>query len=270
VSEGRLAGKIALVTGTSRNIGGVLASGLAAAGARVACNDLDPAAAEERSRLIVDGGGESISIPFDVTDSDAAQRGVHSVLSRLGRIDILVNNAVKFDRGSLLDMSIERFRKQIDVILGGSFIMSKLVATSMIERGQPGTIINILSTAAWQGEAGNVGYSTAKSGMINFTRAAAMDLAPHQIRVNSLTPTATIPDDELLAKRTEELFLQAASAGTLDFNRFNPWHRLPTPSDYVGPLVFLASDDAALMTGTNITVDGGALAKYWPQIPERA
>jgi NAD(P)-dependent dehydrogenase (short-subunit alcohol dehydrogenase family) len=269
VSEGRLAGKVALVTGTSRNIGGVLASGLASAGANVACNDLNPASAEERSALIADAGGAAIPIAFDVTDAEAAQRGIHAVLSQWGRIDILVNNAVKFDRGSVLDMSVERFRQQIDVILAGSFIMTQLVATTMIERGQPGTIINILSTAAWQGEAGNVGYSTAKSGMANFTRAAAMDLAPHQIRVNSLTPTATVPDDAQLAKRTEELFSEAASAGILDFNRLNPWHRLPTPSDYVAPLVFLASDDAALMTGTNITVDGGALAKYWPQIPSR-
>jgi NAD(P)-dependent dehydrogenase (short-subunit alcohol dehydrogenase family) len=269
VSDGPLAGKVALVTGTSRNIGGVLASGLATAGASVACNDLDTAAAEERAAIITDKGGASISIPFDVTDPDAAKRGVEVILSQWGRIDILVNNAVKFDRGSILDMSVERFRKQIDVILAGSFIMSKLVAASMIERSQPGSIINILSTAAWQGEAGNVGYSTAKSGLVNFTRAVAMDLAPHQIRVNSLTPTATVPDDKELAKRTEELFSDAASAGILDFNLLNPWHRLPTPSDYVAPLVFLASDDAGLMTGTNITIDGGALAKYWPQIPER-
>jgi NAD(P)-dependent dehydrogenase (short-subunit alcohol dehydrogenase family) len=265
-----LAGKIALITGTSPNIGGVLASGLAAAGAGVACNDLDPAAAEGRAKQIEAEGGAALALPFDVTDAQSARLGVEEVLAKWGRIDILVNNAVKFDLAGLLEMPLERFRQQIDVILAGVFIMSQLVARSMIDRGIPGSMVNILSTAAWQGQAGNIGYSTGKSGLINFTRAAAMDLAPHRIRVNALTPTATIPDDPQLAAQTKELFAQAEEAGIVEFGRLNPWHRLPTPTDYVAPLVFLVSDQAALITGTNLTVDGGALAKYWPQIPKRS
>ncbi|HVX23157.1 MAG TPA: SDR family oxidoreductase [Acidimicrobiales bacterium] len=264
-----LSGRVALVTGTSRNIGGGLASGLSAAGALVACNDLRADVAEERTSLIAAAGGRALAVPFDVTDPVAASDGLERVISEWGRVDILVNNAVLFSRGSLLDMPVDRFRRQVDVLLGGAFIMSQLVARSMIDHGVQGTIVNVLSTAAWQGEAGNIGYSTAKSGLVNFTRAAAMDLAPYGIRVNSLTPTATQPDDPELARAAEELFATAAASGGLDFNRFNPWRRLPTPTDYVGPLVFLVSDDAGMMTGTNLTVDGGALAKYWPQIPER-
>jgi NAD(P)-dependent dehydrogenase (short-subunit alcohol dehydrogenase family) len=265
----RLDGKVAVVTGTSPNIGGIVASGLARAGARIACNDIDAGHAEARVATITAAGGDAIAIPFDVTDMDAARVGIDTVLERFGQIDLLVNNAVKFDMGGVLDMDVARFRRQVDIIVGGAFIMTKLVAQAMVERRIAGSIVNVLSTAAWQGQAGNVGYCTAKSGLINFTRSVAMELAPHRIRVNSLTPTATVPDDPALAER----FLGAAAAmarnHTMDFSGMNPWERLPTPSDYVGAVVFLAGDDAVMITGTNLTVDGGALAKYWPQLPSR-
>ena len=265
----RLTGKVALVTGTSPNIGGVLASGLAAAGAAVACNDVAADRAQDRVVAIEAEGGTGLAVPFDVTDADAVMAGVDAVLDRFGQIDILVNNAVKFDTAGVLDMPVERFRQQVDVILGGAFLLTQVVARSMIERGVHGSIVNILSTAAWQGQAGNIGYTTAKSGMINFTRSAAMELAPHRIRVNGLTPTATMPDAPDRAAAFEKAIGRAAEAGVMDFAGLNPWERLPTPSDYVAPLVFLVSDDSAMMTGTNLTVDGGALAKYWPQIPAR-
>lgn len=267
---GRLAGKVALVTGASANIGGILAAGLAAAGAKVACNDIVAATAEGTVERIRTAGGEAIAIPGDVTDPDAMRAAVHSVLDRYGRIDILVNNAVKFDTRGVLDMPLDAFRRQTDIILGGSFIMTGLVAKSMIERGIRGSIINVLSTAAWQGQAGNIGYCTAKSGMINFTRSAAMELAPHGIRVNGFTPTSTMPDDPVLASQFAEAVDALRAAGRMDFAGSNPWERLPTPSDYVGSIIFLASEDSALMTGNNVTIDGGALAKYWPQSPRRA
>jgi NAD(P)-dependent dehydrogenase (short-subunit alcohol dehydrogenase family) len=267
--DDRLADKVVLITGASRNIGGVLASGLAAAGALVACNDLDAEVAEARAALITEAGGHAVAVPFDVTDAGAAVGAVEKVVAGWGRIDALVNNAVTFDHGGLLDMTVERFRKQVDVILAGSFIMSQAVARSMIANGRSGAMVNLLSTAAWQGEAGNVGYSTAKSGMANFTRATAMDLAPYGIRVNSLTPTVTMPEDPDLADNARAYFASVAATGTIDFTGQMPWARIPTPSDYVGPLVFLLSDEASMMTGTNITVDGGALAKYWPQRPTR-
>ncbi len=265
-----LTGKVAIVTGASPNIGGVLASGLAAAGASVVCNDIVAESAHDRVALIEAAGGVAMAAPFDVTDPEAVSDAIAAVLERFGRIDILVNNAVKFDMAGVLDMPVDRFRRQIDIILGGSFLMVQNVARSMVDLGVRGSIVNILSTAAWQGQAGNIGYCTAKSGMINFTRSAAMELAPHGIRVNGLTPTATMPDEPDLAKRFDRAISAAADAGMVDFAGLNPWERLPTPTDYVAPLVFLASDAASMMTGTNITVDGGALAKYWPQIPQRA
>lgn len=266
---GRLNGKVALVTGTSRNIGGVLARGLAAAGAKVACNDIVAGTADACVAEIEASGGEALAIPGDVTDPDAMSSAVETVLSTYGHIDILINNAVKFDTRGVLDMPLADFRRQVDIILGGSFIMTGLVARSMIARGIRGSIINILSTAAWQGQAGNVGYCSAKSAMINFTRSTAMELAVHGIRVNGFTPTATVPDDPELATQFGDAVVAMRAAGRMDFSGANPWERLPTPSDYVGSIVFLASDDSALMTGSNVTIDGGALAKYWPQFPTR-
>jgi NAD(P)-dependent dehydrogenase (short-subunit alcohol dehydrogenase family) len=264
-----LAGRVAIVTGTSPNIGGALAAGLAAAGATVACNDVDPEVAEACAARIVGAGGSAEAIPFDVTDDAGAEAAVAGVVERHGHVDILVNNAVRFDQAGVLTMPLERYRRQIDIILGGAFIMTRAVATRMIEAGTGGSIVNILSTAAWQGQAGNVGYSTAKSGMINFTRSVAMELAPHGIRVNGLTPTATRPDDPDLAASFDRAVAKGAERRIMDFAGLNPWERLPSPRDYVAPLVFLCSDGAGMMTGTNLTVDGGALARYWPQYPPR-
>ncbi len=269
MSDTRLVGKVALVTGTSPNIGSTLAAGLAASGAKVACNDIRAEFSSACAAQIISSGGDSMSVPGDVTDPDAMKAAVDAVLERWGRIDILVNNAVRFDVRGLLDMPLDAFRKQVDITIGGTFIMSNLVARSMIEREIGGSIINVLSTAAWQGQAGNIGYCTAKSGIINFTRSAAMELAPYGIRVNGFTPTATMPDDPTLASGFRAGITSMREANTMDFEGRNPWHRLPTPTDYVAPVVFLASDDSALMTGSNLTIDGGALAKYWPQTPRR-
>ena len=217
---GRLAGKVALITGTSPNIGGVVASGFAAAGARVACNDIRPDVVADRVARIEaagDGIGQAMGVPGDVTDPAAMAEVVSAVLDRWGRIDILINNAVRFDTRGLLDMPVESYRKQLDVILGGAFIVSSLVARSMIERSIRGSIINILSTAAWQGQAGNIGYCTGKSALINFTRSAAMELAPYGIRVNGFTPTATMPDEPALADAFTGAAANLRANGVMDF-----------------------------------------------------
>jgi NAD(P)-dependent dehydrogenase (short-subunit alcohol dehydrogenase family) len=264
--SGRLAGKVALVTGTSPNIGGIAASGFAAAGARVACNDIRPNVAADRVARIEAAGGQAMAVPADVTDEEAVESVVSAVLERWGRIDVVLNNAVRFNTKGVLDMPVAEFRRQLDIIVGGSFLVTQAVSRAMVQRDAGGSIICVLSTAAWQGQAGNIGYCSGKSALINFVRSAAMELAPHGIRVNGFTPTATRPEEPALRER----FDRAAAAGPargMDFIGQAPMGRLPSPSDYVAPLVFLASDDSAMITGSNITVDGGALAKYWPQSP---
>ncbi|WP_182378176.1 SDR family oxidoreductase [Nocardioides sp. WS12] len=262
----RLQGKVAIVTGASPNIGGTLAAGLAAEGAVVLCADLSEDVAAATARRITDAGGDAIHLSGDVTDPAHAEAAVALAVERWGGIDILVNNAVFFQQQGVLDMEYDAFRRQLDVILGGSFLFTRAVGRSMIEQQREGSIINVLSTAAWQGQPGNVGYSTGKSGLINFTRSTAMELAQYGIRVNGFTPTATAPTDPE-ARQALEALLARPSAYRNDFVAQLPLGRLPTPDDYVGAVVYLASDESAMVTGTNITVDAGATAKYWPWIP---
>jgi NAD(P)-dependent dehydrogenase (short-subunit alcohol dehydrogenase family) len=263
----RLADKVAIVTGTSPNIGGTLARGLAAEGARVVCTDLDKAVAEHCAESIVVAGGEAIALSGDVTDPDHAREAVARAVDAWGHVDVLVNNAVWFHERGILTMDVADYRRQLDIILGGAFLFTKAVAESMIASQTPGAVINVLSTAAWQGQPGNIGYCTGKSGLINFTRSAAMELAEYDIRVNSFTPTATMPDDPELAKRALDAVANSPSQYRSDFLGQVPGTRLPTPTDYTPTVVFLASDESRMITGTNITVDAGALAKYWPWTP---
>ncbi|MDX2675082.1 SDR family NAD(P)-dependent oxidoreductase [Streptomyces soliscabiei] len=262
----RLQDKVAIVTGTGPLIGGAIAAGLAAEGARVVCTGLDEDAVRPRVSAIEKAGGEAVAALGDVTDPAHAREVVELAAARWGRVDILVNNAMWFHKRGLLTMTVENYRRQLDVILGGAFLFTREVAQHMIGTGRRGSVINILSTAAWQGEPGNIGYSTGKSGLINFTRSAAMELARHGIRVNGFTPTATLPDDPEQARELAEK-MAAAGEYRMDFQGLLPMGRLPTPQDYVPAVVFLASDESSMITGSNITVDGGATAKYWPWLP---
>ena len=264
----RLKGRTAIVTGASANIGGALAAGLAAEGARVICTDIVESVAQATAQAIVEAGGEAFAIGGDVTDPVHAAEVVQAALEQWGRVDILVNNAMVFNHKGVLTMPVEEFRRQVDVCLTGALVFTKAVAEPMIVAERGGSIINVLSTAAWQGQAGNIGYSTAKSGLINFTRSAAMELAAYDIRVNGFTPTATRP-----ASPEHEKMLRAAKSPdnkyVNDFYGNMPMNRLPAPADYVPSVVFLASDDSSMITGSNITVDGGATAKYWPWVPHQ-
>ena len=191
----KLKDKVALVTGTSPNIGGGLAEALAAEGAAVVSVDASAANANDCAAYIKSIGGKALGITCDVTDEAQVTAAVQKACETFGQIDVLVNNAVFFNKKGVLTMPLAEWRKQIDVILTGAFLFTKYVAQSMIDRQVRGSILNIVSTAGHQGEPNNIAYSTAKSGMLNFTRSAAMELAKHGIRVNSLTPTATDPSE---------------------------------------------------------------------------
>jgi NAD(P)-dependent dehydrogenase (short-subunit alcohol dehydrogenase family) len=263
----RLAKKIAIVTGTSPNIGGGIAEGLAEEGASVVCVDVDPDNARQCAEAIKRHGREALGLACDVTDESQVEAMVARVRDTYGGVDILVNNAGILGGLSVLEMPVERWSRQIAVNLTGTFLCTKHVARLMVEQKRRGTIVVVVSTAGHQGQAGNIAYSTSKSGLLNFTRAAAMDLARHGIRVNSLTPTA--PD-------TEEADDSAVAWGRprpeprarcVDFPKMVPMGKLPSPRHYARAVVFLASDDAEMITGTDLRVDAGAIAKYWPWIP---
>jgi gluconate 5-dehydrogenase len=264
----RLSGKVALITGCSPNIGGAAALGFAREGAKVACNDLRPEIAEMAAESIRKEGGEAIAVPGDVTDEAQVQAMVNTTLETWGKIDVLFSNAVMWSTGGVLDMPTDVFLKALQVINGGAFLMTKYVARSMIEREIAGSIIVTFSTAAWQGQPGNVAYCTGKSGLINFVRSTAMELAGYGIRVNGFTPTATARSELASQHRGPSLRTETDRRFKTDFQALIPMRRLPTPDDYVPALVYLASDESALMTGSHMNVDSGALARYWPWIPD--
>ncbi|WP_204848160.1 SDR family NAD(P)-dependent oxidoreductase [Rhodopila globiformis] len=262
--------KVALVTGTSPNIGGGLAEALAAAGAAVVAVDARAENAADCARAIESTGRRAIGITADVTDEAQVESAVASAVETFGRIDILVNNAAFFNRKGVLDMSFAEWEQQTRVILGGAFLFTRHVAKRMIQCGTGGAIINIISTAGHQGEPGNIAYCTAKSGLLNFTRSAAMELVRYGIRVNSLTPTATDSSESFdRAERWGRSVTRPEdSLGRMDrFRARVPMQRLPRPSDYGKAAVFLASDSAAMITGTDLRVDAGAVARYWAWDP---
>jgi NAD(P)-dependent dehydrogenase (short-subunit alcohol dehydrogenase family) len=266
----RLEGKVALVTGTSPNIGGGIAETLAHEGATIIAVDARVDNAADCARAIEAAGGKALGLTCDVCDEDQVRSTVEAALSAFGRIDVLVNNAAIFNKKGVLDMPLAEWREQTDVILTGAFLLTKYVARSMIERQVAGRILNIISTAGHQGEPGNIAYSTCKCGLLNFTRSAAMELVGHGIRVNSLTPTATDPAESF--ERAVRWGRKARSPDALTavmepFRRGVPMQKLPKPTDYGLAAAFLVSDDAAMITGTDLRVDAGAVARYWAWDP---
>src|SRR5271166_2548031 len=266
----KLSGKVALVTGTSTNIGGGIPEGLASDGAAIVCVDARAENAADCARYIKSTGGRAMAATCDVTDERQVIAAVAAARESFGGVDILVNNAAIFNKKGVLDMPLDEWQRQLEIILGGTFLFTKHVARSMIEQGRKGAIINIISTAGHQGEPNNIAYCTGKSGLLNFTRSAAMELVAHRIRVNSLTPTATDPSEsfERAARWGREARSPERPVAAMEpYRRGVPMQKLPKPSDYGRAAAFLVSDDAAMITGVDLRVDAGAVARYWAWDP---
>ncbi len=277
-----LEGKVALVTGAGPNIGSGIALALSRYGARVACTDISPDAAQACVRRIERNGGTALALTGDVSDEDDVTAYLGAVLSRWGRIDILVNNAALLGGRGLLEEDLGSFNRAVTVAAAGNFLNTKHAAIAMIERGVKGSIVSILSSNAWQGAPGVIAYAFHKGGLANFVRAAAMDLAPYGIRVNSFSPTAPEPDNpELIAERRARGVghlrpptLPPADrpawwrqAGTFDVRGNIPMGIPSTPTDIGHCVAWMCSDYARLITGCDFVVDGGARAKYWGYTP---
>ena len=267
-----LAGSVATVVGTSANIGTGIALELAAAGARVACVDKDAGTAKHAAAEVQAAGGQAMAVTCDVTSEPEVTAALAAIRAELGLVDVLVNGPVVYLEKGIRQMSLAEWRGQLSVLLDGAFLFTKHVAEALIQAGRPGSVINLVSTAGHQGEPGNIGYTTAKGGIVNMTRAAAMDLAPYGIRVNSLTPTAPDPREGVERGRRwgirkgggEVGGVTDAHVAALDIAASQvPLGALPTPSDYGHAAVFLASAAARMITGTDLRVDAGSVAKYW-------
>jgi NAD(P)-dependent dehydrogenase (short-subunit alcohol dehydrogenase family) len=264
----RLAGKTVLITGVSPNLVGGMAYGMADAGAQVFCVDINPALAGACATAIRERGGDADSFVCDVTDEAQVIAAVDAARKRYGKIDVFMHGAAISRPFGLFDMAVEEWRLQLDVILTGAFLFAKHVAKTMIDAKIRGSIINICSTEGHQGNAGNIAYGTAKSGLLNLTRAIAMELAPYGIRANTLTPTGTDPA-EGLARAAAWNVPWTQSARSVPRPEFStgaegvPLGRQPAPSDYAHAAVFLASDESTMITATDLRVDGGVIGRYW-------
>ena len=244
---GQLAGQAAIVTGAARGIGRAIALALAREGASVAVNYRTQAeAAEEVVRLIREMGADAVPVQADVTDPAAAQALAAAAIARWGRVDILVNNAGVAIYRLLLDTTVEEWDAVMAVHLRGAFNCTKAVLPHMIRAGR-GRIINISSVWGQVGAANEVAYSTAKAGLIGFTRALAREVGRAGITVNAVAPGA-IETDMLAGLSKEERAELAESI---------PLNRLGTPEEVASAVVFLASPQAAYLTGQVISPNGG-------------
>ena len=240
-----LSGKIALVTGGSRGIGRAISISLAEQGATVAVNYVsNKDAAEDVVRKIASGGGTAIALQGDVATDGA--RLVGETKEQLQGIHILVNNAGITKDNLALRMSEEAWDRVMDVDLRGAFLTTKAALRPMI-RQRWGRIINIASVAGLVGNPGQSNYAAAKAGLIGFTKSVAKEVASRNVTANAVAPGLVAT--EMTADLTEEqqqAMLQLAPLG-----------RAATPEEIAPAVVYLASDEAAYVTGAVLTVDGG-------------
>jgi 3-oxoacyl-[acyl-carrier protein] reductase len=243
----KLENKVAIVTGAGRNIGESISHTFAGEGAKVVVVDLDAGRAEDVAGAIKNGGGEAIAIVANVADEDAVKGLVAGTIDAFGRVDILINNVAISDNQHILEITKEDWDRVIAVTLTVPFLMGKYVAQQMVDQGDGGVIINVASTSGWRGRPRALAYTAAKGGVINLTRSMAVQLAPHKIRVNSISPNKI-----------------GSPVGKEEFDPTRPVKNLAgrpgEPEDMANAALFLASDDSAFVWGENLFVDGGTMA----------
>jgi 3-oxoacyl-[acyl-carrier protein] reductase len=240
-----LSGKVALVTGASRGIGAAVAKTLATQGATVVAAARG-SNAEQTAAEIVAAGGKAEAVNLDVTDPVNVQAVVGAALSRHGRMDILVNNAGIARDQLLLRMKREAWDAVIATNLTGAYTCSQAVLASMIKQ-RGGRIINISSVVGQMGNAGQVNYAASKAGLIGMAKALAREVASRGVTVNVVAPGLIDTDmTKAIARGASEVWTSQI-----------PLKRLGTPQDVAWTVCFLASDEAAYITGQVVAVNGG-------------
>jgi NAD(P)-dependent dehydrogenase (short-subunit alcohol dehydrogenase family) len=252
---GKLAGKIAIITGAGAGIGEASALLFAREGARVVAADCDQAHAEKVVQQILAEGGEAIAVNADVTRPDDVHRIIAQTLQAFGKPNILFNNAGvnQENRRPLTHIPDEDFDRTLEVNLKGPFLMMKHVVPHMIEAGG-GSIINTASISAFT-VVSTAGYSASKAGLVAMTRVAAVELGRFNIRVNALCPGATMTP---LAE-SQRPSMQARGLALAEdlMQRVSVFKRMGEPIEMAKMALFLASDDSSYATGVPFIVDGG-------------
>jgi NAD(P)-dependent dehydrogenase (short-subunit alcohol dehydrogenase family) len=249
MGAGQLDGRVAIVTGAGSGIGRAAAVRFAAEGARVLVNDIDGATAEATVALITDAGGTAHAHPADVTSSAAVDALVDAAVERFGRLDVLHNNAGYGRPGLVADTDDALFNEMMRVNLHATMYGTRAALRHMIPQGS-GAIINTASNAGLGSAQDRAAYGTAKAAVINLTRSTAVENGRYGIRANAICPGPI--QTPAFVRFAPDLDFYAAQI---------PMRRLGRPEDIAAVALFLASDDAAYVSGVAISVDGAMQAR---------
>jgi NAD(P)-dependent dehydrogenase (short-subunit alcohol dehydrogenase family) len=294
-----LKGRCAVITGGSRGLGEAIVRRLSQAGASVVLTGRGGEALQQVEASINATGGQALGVQADLASLKDSQKVIDQAVERFGRVDILVNNAAVFPPSLFIEVSEQTWDKTVDTDLKGAFFLAQFAAKAMIAAGNGGRIINLLSTAALKPTGVLSAYGAAKLGLWSATQSMAKELAEHQILVNAVTPGATmteerldkfksgtfgsdeIPEDAVMTRNKMQKFIKAGAfvhlltswlpekmeEGVKDFAfgqlmaKMMPLGRTGYPDEIAKAVLFLASDMASYISGTNIVVDGGQTLK---------
>lgn len=249
----KLANKVAVITGAGSGMGKAAAILFAAEGAAVAAVDLDAATAGQTASEIVAAGGKALAIGADVSNSTEVQRMFDQAVGRFGRLDIVYNNAGTIEKKEMLhEIGDDEFDRVLDVNLRGVFLGIKYAVPHLIKSGG-GAIINTASVAGLKAFTGKAAYTASKAGVIAMTQVAGMQYGRHKIRVNCICPGIIYTGMSRQVHR--EQFGKELDPGIK--GRISALSRIGMPEDIARVALFLASDDAAFVTGAPFVVDGG-------------
>jgi len=241
----RLDGKVAVVTGAARGLGSAIATRFAQEGARVLLADLD----EEAVRATANTLGQH-SLRVDVSRRDEVERMIVTATENLGPVDVLVNNAGVYRNMPMQDLTESELDRMLAVNLKSVLFGIQAVAPQMIAR-RSGSIVNVASVAARLGAIGTIAYSVAKAGVVQLTNVAAIELAPHNVRVNALGPGTFATEMSVSAYANPSMEARVLSR--------IPMGRTGRPEEAAGVALFLASEDSSYVTGKTIYADGGRM-----------
>jgi len=251
-------GKVLVVTGGSRGIGAATAIEFVKRGGLVAIGDvLDDVA---KATVEVIGNERAFFLHTDVKDPAACNALIEASVRRFGRVDFLVNSAIKMAPGTLLDLKIEDWKTVIDVGLTGTFLMTQAFGKWLITNKLSGAVVNLSSMAGFQPYGASGAYSTVKAGLLMLSEHFAIEWASHGIRVNSVAPGHI--ETPLTAYLKDPVIRQGRSAVT-------PLGRVGHTNDIIGGILFLLSEEASYITATNLTIDGGVTKSIFNHFPGR-